>query len=48
MPTLFQSFSRNPRIWVEPAAVFLITLAIVYLVRRIFFGALRSWKDQFR
>jgi small-conductance mechanosensitive channel len=43
MPTLLQSLARQPRLWIQPAAVFLITLAIAYLIRRIFFRALRSW-----
>jgi len=43
MPTLFHSLSSQPRLWVQPATVFLITLAIAYLIRKIFFSALRSW-----
>jgi small-conductance mechanosensitive channel len=43
MLTLLHSLARQPRLWVQPAAVFLITLAIAYLIRRIFFRALRSW-----
>ncbi len=43
MPVLIHSLAREPRLWVQPAAVFLITLAIAYIIRRIFFGALRSW-----
>lgn len=43
MPTLLQSLAREPRLWLQPAAVFLVTLAIAYLIRRIFFRALRSW-----
>jgi small-conductance mechanosensitive channel len=43
MPTLFHPLAIHPRLWIEPAAVFLATLAIAYAVRRIFFGALRSW-----
>jgi small-conductance mechanosensitive channel len=43
MSTLFHSLASEPRLWIQPAAVFLITLAIAYAIRRIFFGALRSW-----
>jgi len=43
MPTLFHSLAREPKLWIQPAAVFLITLAIAYAIRRICFGALRSW-----
>src|SRR5580698_9728786 len=43
MPTLLHSLAREPRLWVEPVAVFLVTLGIAYLIRRIFFGALGSW-----
>jgi len=43
MSTLLHSLASQPRLWVEPIAVFLITLAIAYLIRKIFFGALRSW-----
>ncbi|MGA3240884.1 MAG: mechanosensitive ion channel family protein [Bryobacteraceae bacterium] len=43
MPTLLHPLAIHPRLWIEPAAVFLATLAIAYAVRRIFFGALHSW-----
>ncbi len=43
MLTLFHSLAHTPRLWVEPAAVFLVTLAITYAVRKVFLGALRSW-----
>src|SRR5580658_3244151 len=43
MSTLLHSLSSQPRLWVEPAAVFLITLGVAYLIRKIFFSALRSW-----
>jgi small-conductance mechanosensitive channel len=42
MPALLQSLARQPRLWIQPAAVFLITLGIAYLIRKIFFRALRS------
>jgi small-conductance mechanosensitive channel len=43
MPTLLHQLAVEPHLWIEPAAVFLATLAIAYAVRRIFFSALRSW-----
>jgi small-conductance mechanosensitive channel len=43
MPTLLHSLAHEPRLWAPPVAVFLITLGIAYLVRKIFFSALRSW-----
>src|SRR6202050_4793744 len=43
MHTLLHPLSAEPHLWIEPAAVFLATLAIAYAIRRIFFGALRSW-----
>ena len=43
MPTLLHPLAAEPHLWIEPAAVFLATLAIAYGVRRIFFSALRSW-----
>src|ERR1700683_4516307 len=43
MSTLLHSLSSQPRLWVEPPAVFLLTMAITYLIRKIFFSALRSW-----
>jgi small-conductance mechanosensitive channel len=43
MPTLLHPLAAEPHLWIEPAAVFLATLAIAYAVRRIFFSALRSW-----
>jgi small-conductance mechanosensitive channel len=43
MPTLLHPLAVEPRLWIEPAAVFLATLAVAYAIRRIFFGALRSW-----
>jgi small-conductance mechanosensitive channel len=43
MSPLLNSLSSQPRLWVQPVAVFLITLAIAYLVRKIFFSAVRTW-----
>jgi small-conductance mechanosensitive channel len=43
MPTLLHSLAREPRLWAPPVAVFLITLAITYLIRKIFFSALLRW-----
>jgi len=43
MQALFHSLSRQPHLWIQPAAVFLITLAIVYIVRKLFFRALHAW-----
>ncbi len=43
MPTLLHPLAVEPRLWIEPVAVFLATLAIAYAIRRIFFGALRAW-----
>src|ERR1700721_1650627 len=43
MPTVLHSLAAEPHLWIEPVAVFLATLAIAYTIRRILFGALRSW-----
>jgi small-conductance mechanosensitive channel len=43
MQDFLHSLQRHPALWIQPAAVFLVTLAIAYLIRRIFFGALRTW-----
>lgn len=43
MHQILQSLERHPALWIEPVAVFLVTLGVTYLIRRIFFGALRSW-----
>lgn len=37
------SLERHPALWIQPVIVFLITLGVTWLVRRIFFGALRKW-----
>lgn len=44
MHEILQSLARHPALWIEPAAVFLVTLGVAYLVRRIFFGAVRRWQ----
>jgi small-conductance mechanosensitive channel len=43
MKLILDSLSRHPSLWIQPAIVFAITVATAYLMRRIFFGALRSW-----
>ena len=43
MHELLYSLERHPALWIQPAAVFLVTLGIAYLIRRIFFGALHRW-----
>lgn len=43
MRDILYSLERHPALWIQPAVVFLITLGAAYLVRRIFFGALRRW-----
>jgi small-conductance mechanosensitive channel len=43
MRDILYSLERHPALWIQPAVVFLITLGIAYLVRRIFFGALHRW-----
>src|ERR1700722_7296986 len=43
MATLLHTIAVHPRLWIEPVVVLLGTLAIAYGIRRIFFGALRSW-----
>jgi small-conductance mechanosensitive channel len=43
MHDFLHSLERNPALWIQPTAVFGITLGIAYLIRRIFFGALRRW-----
>jgi small-conductance mechanosensitive channel len=43
MLALFHSLSRQPHLWIQPAAVFLITLAIAYIIRKLFFRALHAW-----
>ena len=44
MHDILESFRRHPSEWIQPAIVFLATLGVAYLIRSIFFGALRSWK----
>ncbi len=46
MHEILDSIARNPTQFVQPAAVFFVTLGIAYLIRRIFFGALRRWHDR--
>jgi small-conductance mechanosensitive channel len=46
MHEILRSLERHPADWIQPAVVFLITLGITYLIRRIFFGALHSWGDR--
>ncbi len=43
MHEILRSFTDHPARWIQPGVVFLITLGIAYLLRRIFFGALRRW-----
>jgi small-conductance mechanosensitive channel len=43
MPTLYHSLYSHPGLWVQPGIVFLVTLAVTYIIRNIFFRALRSW-----
>ena len=43
MHELLYSLERYPALWIQPAVVFLVTLGIAYLIRRIFFGALHRW-----
>jgi small-conductance mechanosensitive channel len=43
MHDLLVSLERHPALWIQPVIVFLITLGAAWLVRRIFFGALRKW-----
>lgn len=43
MHELLYSLERHPALWIQPAAVFLVTLGFAYLIRRIFFGALHRW-----
>lgn len=46
MQELLHSLGRHPALWIQPAVVFLVTLGIAYLLRRIFFGALRRWNER--
>jgi small-conductance mechanosensitive channel len=46
MHDFLQSLARHPALWIQPAVVFLATLGIAYLIRRIFFRALRSWSQR--
>ena len=43
MGPIIQSLTLHPRLWIQPALVFAGTLAVTYIVRRIFFRALRAW-----
>lgn len=44
MHEILESFRRHPSEWVQPVVVFLVTLGVTYLIRGIFFRALRSWQ----
>lgn len=46
MNEILRSLERHPKDWIQPAAVFLVTLGIAYLARRIFLGALRKWNQR--
>ena len=43
MGPILQSLTLHPRLWIQPALVFAGTMALAYIVRRIFFRALRAW-----
>jgi small-conductance mechanosensitive channel len=46
MQEILQSLERHPQIWIQPTVVFLLTLGITYLIRRIFLGGLRRWSER--
>ncbi|HEX3879621.1 MAG TPA: mechanosensitive ion channel family protein [Bryobacteraceae bacterium] len=46
MNEILESLHRHPEIWIKPVVAFLITLAIAYVVRRIFLGGLHRWAER--